>query len=331
MRELKQIGWGTSLLLAILVSSPAFAAPAVQHIFSNGQPANADQVNDNFQELADRIDAIPAGAQGEPGPAGPQGLPGVNGNNGLNGPEGPPGPQGEQGIQGIQGPVGPQGAQGPEGPQGPAGPGFAQINFDPYRHNFTTKTFVVMGDLGDGSWGSLYNDIRTYDRSTPGELITTWERYQVIDDFPIFYRKDYYTTDLGQDKIWTKREEYGATDLQDILGTLFLMRTYDYNPGYRVIPATMTMGLPWVSATRSTAIDHEIPQPNIEGHGVDSRTLVAQENSITVNNTTYNDCIQVLILRGAGNIRQTFDWYCNGFGLVQRKSGTIMELESTTP
>ena len=89
MKALKQTAWGISLLIAMVLGTPAYAAPAVQNIFSNGQPANADQVNDNFQELADRIDAIPAGAQGEPGP---QGLPGVNGNNGLNGPEGPPGP-----------------------------------------------------------------------------------------------------------------------------------------------------------------------------------------------------------------------------------------------
>lgn len=322
MRLTKQIGWGASLLLAMLLNTPAFAAPAVQHIFSNGQAANADQVNDNFQELADRIDAIPAGPEG---PAGPQGLPGVNGNNGLNGPEGPPGPQGEQGIQGIQGIQGPQGVQGPEGPQGPAGPGFAQINFDPYRHNFTTKAFVVMGGLSDGTWGAIYNDTRTYDRSTPGELITTWERYDAADDLIVFYRKDYHTTGLGQDKIWTKREDYGATDLQDIVGTLFLMTTDEYNPGYKVFPAMATIGLPWISTVRSTTIDHVNAQPNWEGHGIDTRTLVALE-SITVNNEVYNDCLKVLIHRG-NTVSQTVSWYCNGFGLVKRATpGRVMEL-----
>ena len=50
------------LLLAgfTLVSATALAAgPPVQNQFAGGQPARASEVNANFQELADRIDAIP--------------------------------------------------------------------------------------------------------------------------------------------------------------------------------------------------------------------------------------------------------------------------------
>ncbi|KPJ94805.1 MAG: hypothetical protein AMJ55_05640 [Gammaproteobacteria bacterium SG8_15] len=33
-----QAGWRISCLIAMLIGAPVFAAPAVQHIFSNGQP-----------------------------------------------------------------------------------------------------------------------------------------------------------------------------------------------------------------------------------------------------------------------------------------------------
>ncbi|HEY9052140.1 MAG TPA: hypothetical protein VIQ03_11385 [Gammaproteobacteria bacterium] len=48
-------------VLTFLLASNGFAAGApVTHQFQGGQPASASQVNENFQELADRISDIPA-------------------------------------------------------------------------------------------------------------------------------------------------------------------------------------------------------------------------------------------------------------------------------
>jgi len=78
MKVLKQAGWGAGLCGAMLLSASAFAASPVQHIFSNGQPADANQVNENFQELADRIEEIPVGPQGPQGDPGEKGDPGAD-------------------------------------------------------------------------------------------------------------------------------------------------------------------------------------------------------------------------------------------------------------
>lgn len=45
------------LLLSILISFPINAAPPVTHQFTNGTTIEASQVNANYQELADRIEA----------------------------------------------------------------------------------------------------------------------------------------------------------------------------------------------------------------------------------------------------------------------------------
>jgi hypothetical protein len=294
----------------MLLNTAVFAAPAVQHIFSNGQPANADQVNANFQELADRIEEIPEGPPGPQGPMGPQGLPGVNGNNGLNGPEGPPGPQGEQGIQGEQGPPGPQGPQGVQGPQGIPGPGFAQINFDPYQHNFASKTFTI------SVFTPEFEEVRTYDRATPGQLIETRQRIDLQSGQTISGEMRYYTTGTGQDLVWTRSEVYFDWDVVDYI--------VENTPGITIVPATMTMGLPWSSAVIARTTDVNGPTtPLRESITVDTRTLIAQE-SIMVNNVNYNDCIKVLINQGV------VGWYCTGYGLVKQISGgSIMELTET--
>ena len=64
-------------ILLLSVSGGVWAAgDPVPHQFSNGTPADANQVNQNFQELADRISEISASTQGPAGPQGEQGPPG---------------------------------------------------------------------------------------------------------------------------------------------------------------------------------------------------------------------------------------------------------------
>jgi hypothetical protein len=53
-----------AMSVGILLPASVYAlGPPVTHIFSNGTPANADDVNANFQELADRISEVPGGDQ----------------------------------------------------------------------------------------------------------------------------------------------------------------------------------------------------------------------------------------------------------------------------
>lgn len=141
-------------LKAFLLLLPGLAFGQGITTFNNGDPADANTVNANFQNLDDRIQAIEdTGGGGSAllnGPAAPSPETGREGDfyldttlsvlygpktigewgNGvsLRGPEGsqgligPIGPQGETGATGQQGPAGPQGEQGPVGPQGNQGP-----------------------------------------------------------------------------------------------------------------------------------------------------------------------------------------------------------------
>jgi len=132
----------TLMGIGLVISSHAFAVGApVANVFSNGSPADADQVNSNFQELADRISDNPGpagpqgadgatgatgaqgltGTTGPQGPAGPQGADGATGATGAQGLTGATGPQGVAGAQGLAGATGPQGATGSQGATGPQG------------------------------------------------------------------------------------------------------------------------------------------------------------------------------------------------------------------
>ena len=335
MGKLKQAEWSVGLLAAMMLGAPAYAAPAVQHIFSNGQPADASQVNENFQELADRIDAIPAGPQGpqgeqglpgERGETGQQGLPGVNGQNGLNGldgEQGPPGPPGEQGIQGIQGVAGPRG---PQGEQGPPGADYTQISFDPYRHNFDSKTFRVTGDNDQGEVGWFWQEVRSYDRSTPGTVMETRELTDSVGATQLF-RKFFFTTGQGQDKNLIKRESYDNAD------TIVPTYVSEYDPGLTFVKNTMIVGHLWSTYSINNWTDiYNVPVPPVIQTGfsgaIETRILLGQE-STTANDVVYDNCLKVLDLNNTGG--QTMLWYCEGMGLVKMVSGSIRELVSTTP
>lgn len=122
----RQLGRGDlAMKITILITSLLFAAVAigqteVPNEFQAGQPARAEDVNENFATLENAVNKntadislIPAGSTGPEGPQGPVG------------PIGPPGPQG---MQGVQGAMGVQGPQGPQGPKGEPGGNSAQTN-----------------------------------------------------------------------------------------------------------------------------------------------------------------------------------------------------------
>ena len=137
-------------LLAFLLLLPCLAFGQTQtevpHVFEDGQPAKASEVNENFDALETAIDDVPAGTDGKTvlnGTTAPSGDAGAEGDFfldttnsvlygpktsdgwgegvGLVGPQGEPGAAGTQGEKGDTGDTGPQGPAGAPGPEGPAG------------------------------------------------------------------------------------------------------------------------------------------------------------------------------------------------------------------
>lgn len=140
-------------------SASVHAAPAVTlpNTFVNGQPANADEVNANFEALAVAINNAPAGpigpvgpegAKGDAGPAGPIGPEGAKGEIGPEGPAGPVGPEGAKGETGPEGAAGPEGSKGDTGPQGDTGPAGASGPMGPPGLNGPSGPVGPMGDTG---------------------------------------------------------------------------------------------------------------------------------------------------------------------------------------
>lgn len=301
-----------SFLVVFWLTLPVFAAPAVQNIFSNGQPADANQVNQNFQELADRIEAIP---EGPPGPMGPQGLPGVNGQNGLNGLDGEQGPPGPTGPQGPVGAIGPQGPQGDQGLQGNPGPGFTQINLDTYRHNFSSKTFAV----SINNRIDAFQFIRSYDRSMPGLIIETRER--IHDGIGrTDYRKYYYMSGTGLDVTQAQYEVF------DIATGEVLQSKVVYNPAVVLRKNLMIIGLPWNTVYSAVTTD-ELNGTGVvdESMTIETRTLLGQE-SISVRNISYDDCLKIEVVQtttsltnlDTGGRFHRIQWHCAGVGLVKQ-------------
>ena len=135
------------------------AAELVQ--FSNGNIADANQVNANFTELATRI-------QTHSETAGPAGSNGVAGAAGATGPAGPAGADGVAGATGPVGPAGTNGADGSAGATGPAGPsgapgsdsGFDAVSVSNYMPaDGTVKVFAVnLNSVSD----AVFTERRSY-------------------------------------------------------------------------------------------------------------------------------------------------------------------------
>lgn len=317
--------------LTAIFSSNLYAAPgdAVPNTFSNGTPANADQVNANFTEVVNQISTLstsgvvgpqgPQGIQGLAGPAGPQGpqgLTGVPGPQGLTGQSGLQGSQGEQGIQGlqgepgIQGPKGEQGIQGPEGPQGPAGadaPTPITYSYRDFGHTYDTKTYTVIDTNG-----SYDTEVRTFTRS-PG--LVSYTRDRSLDSV----RTQYHTITLdnsGPELLFTKFEGHSPINI-DVIGNTITM-----TPGIAMRTETMEIGKNFGSA--SVAIS-TLPETSAV---LQTSSLLAANVNVTVNAVNYTGCISVARHRAAtrlGGRHDSVSTFCPGVGLVQ----VIQVLDST--
>ena len=126
-------------VLVVLLSIPLVVAAGtvtVPNTFVNGTPADADQVNANFDAVETAVNdndsrittletTLPlkgdAGEPGATGPEGAQGPIGLTGATGAQGEQGPIGLTGATGPEGAQGPIGLTGVTGPQGDPGAAG------------------------------------------------------------------------------------------------------------------------------------------------------------------------------------------------------------------
>jgi hypothetical protein len=139
------------------------AADLVQ--FSNGNIADADDVNANFNELETRIETItltPGPAGTDSTVAGPQGAAGGIGNTGAAGgvgaagPQGAAGAKGDIGAQGVAGGIGNTGAAGGVGAAGPAGLGAVVFSFAPTVDDDMNDPYSVGTVWVDTSTNILY-------------------------------------------------------------------------------------------------------------------------------------------------------------------------------
>ena len=93
----------TRLLLPILLLFPMALSAQELHTFSNGEVADAEKINENFQYVLEN-------ATGADGATGTQGLAGADGATGAQGPAGAAGADGATGAQGPAGAAGEAGA-----------------------------------------------------------------------------------------------------------------------------------------------------------------------------------------------------------------------------
>ena len=276
-------------LLAIAITASTFsgitmAAPgdAVPNTFSNGTPADATLVNENFDALSTQIGDL--AASGVAGPVGPQGPVGIQG------------PQGDQGIQGIQGPA------------GTSAPAPTVYNFRDFSQTFNTKTFTVADTNG-----GYDKEIRTFTR-VPGVSVSFTRERTLYDDVNLIdVRQQYHTITFdvsGSEMLFTKFEGHNKSSLA-------VVETRTMTPGVTFRTETMELGktfgsdsyLTW-SRTDGTSGSSAVNQ---------TVTLISANQTVTVNGKTYNGCIKIARHRNSTKVN-TYDainTHCPGVGMVR--------------
>ena len=285
---------------------PAAVFADVPYIFSNGTPANADQVNANFENLDIRIQNIPAGPAGPPGPQGIPGQNGANGNNGIDGQDG------ADGAPGMQGPPGPQGNPGPQGDPGPPGEGLTPYNYAGYGSgNMTSKTFSIIGPTNQDI------EIRSYERPDANTTIETQDR-QYLGETNRLRKLTYVKS--AEDVRWTRLEEI------DPIGRITVGISWTNTPGVVVRKNNMKIGQPWSTGVVTHVVDEfdEIGggagiDPPYDAVSSDIRMLEAVED-VTVPAGTFQNCLKITNSRaGFLGTHIRISWYCpGGVGLVKQ-------------
>lgn len=300
--------------------------------FTNGDVADADDINHNFSLLDDRITSIsltpgPQGPAGPQGTAGPQGIAGENGQNGLNGIDG------AAGVDGAQGPQGPQGPAGADGLNGADGTGITlQSNAGFTSSAYTEKVFTVTGT--QGAWDT---EIRSYNRtSNPDGTVSTQATHQRISAGNVFKHLVLeYLTDTSGDRHFIEQKVY------DPMNITTLNHTVTIAPGLVTRQSSMGVGLSWGSSSQLTHT-YEDGSPAQISFAVDSRSLLGIEDITLSSGAQYTGCLKIENTRSAeslGGQYQRISWYCpNNVGLVKyimmrntfgTHNSRVLELDTT--
>ena len=280
-------------LLAIAITATTFsgiATAAVPNVFSNGTPADATLVNENFTDLDTKITNL--STSGIAGPKGDKGDPGINGTNGIDGVDGINGTNGVDGVDGING------TNGVDGLDAPAPTTYSYKN---YGHAFNTKTFTVT----DTSTGSTARDkeLRTFTRPA-GQVVFTRDRTLAGTTV------EYHTITLNN----TGPLLFEKYEVHDIANTSTITETRTMVPGVLSRTENMEVGKVFGSASKLTS-----STAGISGV-IQSGSLMAANQNITVNSVPYTDCISTSRTRVStklGNF-SVVDTYCANVGLVSR-------------
>lgn len=284
-------------ILAIAISTTVFsgmaiaaAGDAVPNSFTNGTPADAAQVNANFDALSTQIGDLaasgitgPAGADGADGPAGPAG------------PAGPTGATGADGIDGATGPAGPTGATGAAGADAPAP---MTYSYKDYGHSFNTKTFTVMDTSAKRD-----AEFRTFTRPA-GQVVFTRDRTLAGTTV------EYHTITLNN----TNSLVFEKYEVHDPLNTASITETRTMVPG--VLSRTENMEVGKVFGSQSMLTSTTAGISGVIQTGV----LTDVNQNVTVNSVDYTGCITVSRTRVStklGNF-STVSTICPSVGVVSR-------------
>jgi len=293
--------------------------------FTNGNAADANDVNANFTELETRISNISL-TPGPTGPQGPVGAQGVAGATGATGPQGIAGANGLDGAQGATGPAGPQGPQGSTGAQGPAGAGVVTHSWAGFgaAGKWISKTFTVIN-----STGNYDKEVRSFlpsssDGGLTGTVAVT--RQRTLAGTVVKHQVLHFSFDTSGSNTFVSLDSY----LND---TTTLVNTKTLSPGFVFRHAAMGEGMTWSNASTITRVNADA-SPTVVDFGIDTRSLVAIEN-VTVKGVNYTGCQKIMEHRTApsvGGEHHAVTWYCPGDGVVKRirtdaGSSRIMEFD----
>ena len=330
--KLKKVGIAVATACLGLVVSAAQAAPLIP--FSNGNVADANDVNTNFTELETRINTISL----TPGADGTNGLDGADGSNGTNGLAGADGSNGTNGLAGADGSNGTNGLAGADGSNGTDGtdgvgissivddgagsltitltdtstnvlpiPATATYSYRDFGHTYGKKTFAVTD-----SRLKYDTEIRTFDRiSVPGQVSYTRDRR--TDGGTIAFRYHTITVDNSGSELLFKvltTHDATATDPSTVI-----TETKTITPG--LISRTESMELGKVYGSDVTVAS----DINVDAFVVQTSALIAVNQSVSVAGGSFSGCIKISRHRSGntlGETHQQISTFCPNVGLVKQ-------------
>lgn len=323
--------------LSVVVSTGCLAlvmntSHAALNVFTNGAVADANEVNQNFTELDNRITNISL-TPGETGPTGPQGIAGENGQNGLNGLPGLDGATGPAGTTGPQGPAGTDGANGIDGTNGTDGIGITMQSAAGFDSSaYTEKVFVVTGT--QGTWDKevqSFNRVSNADGSTTNNIT----RQRTLAGMIIRHDVLKKITSTNGDINYVERKSYDTTITTNLLVTTSI------SPPIVTRNNAMGIGMRWGSASEVIQI-YEDATPTSVTYAIDSRSLLGKEDITLSSGAAYTGCLKIETIRSSQVLHvgqyQEISWHCpNNVGLVKsimvRESGAltsrVRELDTT--